>query len=298
MFANFIKIIPVLIMFLLGFLSKKFKLFNDKDADRFLNFTLYIALPALTITSITELKLNLNLLYLIFYPIVIILITYYPASLLAKKYKLPKTTFGTFLIGSLIINTGFVSTFIFAFFGEIGFGYYSLYDLGNSLMIYSFCYYQAIKYSGNDSSKLPIKKILAMPPIWGIIIGLVLNLCHVQLNNFVGHSLYYIGAPTMPMIIFSLGIYFSPKIKNWKLSFSVIALRMLLGLALGVIIVNMFNIQKPISDIVIICSSAPVGFNTLIFSEIENLDKKFAATIVSFSILLSLIFVSVYSFFI
>lgn len=295
--AYFVKIIPVLIMFCLGFISKKLKVFTSKDADRFLQLVLNVTLPALTIVSLTNLKLDLNLLYLILFPLAIVLITFIPANYITNKLKVSTKTKGSFLIGSLIINTGFVSTFIYAFYGEAAFGYYSLFDLGNSFMIYIFAYFQAIRFSCKGKSQLPFLKVLSLPPLWGIAIGLIINKLPLELNPLMLDTLNYIGIPTMPLMIFSLGIYFHPRIANFKLTLGVLSLRMLLGFGLGMLIVGLFRLEQPISDIVILCSAAPVGFNTLIFSELEELDKEFAATIVSLSLFISFIFIFAYSYF-
>jgi len=40
--------------------------------------------------------------------------------------------------------------------------------------------------------------------------------------------------------------------------------------------------------VVLTCSALPVGFNTLIFADRENMDRSFAATMVSVSTLISL----------
>jgi len=294
----FVKLIPVLIMFSLGFVSKKLNIFNKKDADRFLQLVLNITLPALTIVSLSNLIITIDLLYLVILPIVIVLLTFIPTYIICRELKISQSRKGTFLLGSIIINTGFVSTFIYAFFGQSAFGYYSLFDLGNSVMIYLFAYYQAIRYSSKKGSRLPIKKILSLPPIWGIVIGLGINFLPINLNQLPISVLDYIASPTMPLIIFALGIYFHPKLANVKLTLEVISLRMGLGFLLGMLIVHLFRLEQPISDIVLICASAPVGFNTLIFSELEELDREFAATIVSFSLILSLLFITFYSYFI
>jgi len=39
---------------------------------------------------------------------------------------------------------------------------------------------------------------------------------------------------------------------------------------------------------VVVCSALPIGFNTLIFANLENMDREFAATEVSISILIAL----------
>jgi len=293
----FMKLIPVITMFLVGYLTRKLKIFSSKDADRLLQLVLNITLPALSILSLAQLKIETNLLYIVLYPFIIVLITFLPANFITKRLSVSQKTKGSFLVGSLIINTGFVSTFIFAFFGKEGFGYYSLFDLGNSFMIYFFAYYQAIRYSEKQDSKLPIKKMLALPPVWGVMVGLILNLVGINLSAPIASTLEYIGNPTMPLIIFSLGIYFNPKLNNLKLVLSVLFFRMVLGFLLGLAIVKFFHLTSIIKHITLICATAPVGFNTLIFSELEELDKEFAATIVSFSLIIAIIFITVYSIF-
>jgi len=68
------------------------------------------------------------------------------------------------------------------------------------------------------------------------------------------------------------------------------------GLALGLALSWVFGLEGIVRDIVIICSSAPVGYNTLVLSSLENLDKDFAASLVSISLILGIIYVPLLMF--
>jgi len=61
-----------------------------------------------------------------------------------------------------------------------------------------------------------------------------------------------------------------------------------LGLLLGWLLTLIFGITGMTRTIIIASSSTPVGFNTLIFANLEKLDREFAANLVSFSILIAL----------
>lgn len=64
---------------------------------------------------------------------------------------------------------------------------------------------------------------------------------------------------------------------------------MFLGLALGFIFVTIFNLEGINKIIILIASASPVGYNTLTFASLEKLDKEFASSVISYSILTGII---------
>jgi hypothetical protein len=69
-----------------------------------------------------------------------------------------------------------------------------------------------------------------------------------------------------------------------------------LGLLLAFIFVTIFNLEGVMKAVVLVCAGSPVGYNALVFSTLEDLDKEFAANLVSFSILTGLIYVPILLF--
>ena len=57
---------------------------------------------------------------------------------------------------------------------------------------------------------------------------------------------------------------------------------------LGIALALIFNLQGITRSVVVVCGALPIGFNTLIFANLENMDREFAATEVSISILIAL----------
>lgn len=287
----FLKVLPVILIFILGFLLKKVKLLKKANADLFLKLVFYVAVPALVIVAITNIDLSLDLIYLPITSALIILITFIVSFFIGKLLHLENKSLGVFLIGSMIINIGFTLPFVIAAYGSEGLARITLFDFANGFLVFTFIYYFAVKYGGSKKdSKAMIKKFVLSPPIWALIIALVINLTGLQLPEVANSFFEILGGMLIPLVMLSLGIYFSPKIVKFvPLSLSII-IRMFFGLFLGFVFVKLFALEGLTRVIVLVGSASPVGYNTLTFSSLEDLDKEFAASLVSYSILIGLIF--------
>jgi len=284
-----VRIIPVILIFILGYVLQKTKLLRKEDADLFLRLLFYVSLPALIVLSITKLRLSLDLICLPIIAALIIIITFLIASFGGRLLRLQKASFGVFLTGSMIMNMVFVFSFVIAVYGEEGLARASIFDFSHGLLVFTFVYYVACRYGRNPrDSRIMIKKFVLSPPLWALMIGIILSVTNLRIPAIASNFLQIVGALTTPLIMLSLGIYFSPKIVNFVPLCSVIIVRMFFGLLLGFFFVTLFHIEGLNRSIVLISSAAPVGYNTLTFSSLEKLDTEFAASLISFSILIGM----------
>jgi predicted permease len=287
--AFFLKVLPLILAFFFGVFLKRVKLMHKDDAPIILRFVLAATLPALSLLSILKVHLTLDLLYLPFTAVAMIVLIYAVAWWVGRQLKLPQATFGSFIVGCMIMNTAFSLPFFMAMFGVEGFARASLFDIGNSFLIFTFVYFNAIKYGDNGNrDKIDWAKFLKLPPLWGLAIGLVIRAFHWRVPELGINFLNLIGQPTIPLIMIALGLIFEPRIKRPGAVFSAIGIRMGLGLLLGWLLTLVFGIEGMTRTIIIASASTPIGFNTLIFSNLENMDREFAASLVSISILIAL----------
>jgi predicted permease len=190
------------------------------------------------------------------------------------------------------MNIGFTLPFFITAYGKEGLVRASIFDFGNGLLAFTFVFYLACKYGDNKrDSKSMLKKLLYSPPLWALIISIILNLIHIKIPSFGINFFQLLGNMTVPLIMLSLGIYFSPRIVKLNALSSVIFIRMFIGLLLGLLFVYLFDLTGLNKIIVLIGASAPVGYNTLTFASMEKLDKEFAASIISYSILIGIILI-------
>lgn len=286
-----IKIIPLILSFFLGIIFKWLRLLSKDDAPVLLRLVLTITLPALTILSIYRAQLSADMLLIPLSALLVVFCMYGISSLAGNVLKLPKTTFGSFLVGTMIMNTSYALPFFLARYGNDGFVRASLFDMGNTFLIFTFTYYNAIKFGDNSKSdKVDWSKFLRLPPLWAMILAFIIKGVRLPLPQVSISFLELVGNPTAPLIMIALGLYFEPQLKHMSKALVAIFIRMGLGLCLGLILSAIFGLEGITRTVVIVTSATPIGFNTLIFANLENMDREFAATMVSISILIALFY--------
>lgn len=273
------------IIFFLGYFTKVIKLIKEKEADLFLKIVFFVSLPALIIFSISSIKLSWELAVFPFLSFLVVLITYFISSAVAKRLKLERSYSGVFLAGTMIMNTGFILPFVIMFYGQEGVARLALFDFGNIVMTFGFVYYLTCRYSKKgEGSKEIIKKIILAPPLWALSIGILLNLSPFDISFRIARTLYFIGLSAIPLVLFSLGVYFNPRFSRKFLLFYGAFIRIFLGFVLGFLLVKIFGFLGISRVIILLACSAPSGYNTLVFSSISGLNKEFASDLISFSI--------------
>ncbi|MFX0121197.1 MAG: AEC family transporter [Promethearchaeota archaeon] len=291
----FVVVFSIIILFLLGILLRSANILKQEDADVFLKIVFYVSLPALILSTLPAVVINLNFFILPIIASVIIIITFMVSSILIRHMNLEEKTKGAFVVGTMIMNLGFNIPFILGVYGHEGFARASFFDIGNIVLTLSLTYYIAQRY-GSDNSKKKIsflnKKLLTSPPLVALIIGISVNFSGISFDSSINYLLELLSGLLTPLLMLSVGIYFNPKLDRIVPIFQVITLRMGWGLILGVFFALLLGLDDLTTKIVLISSAAPVGFNTLTFASLEELDKEFAANILSFCIPLGIVTIS------
>ncbi len=292
----FLDLVPIIIIFIAGAVLKRLNIFKKEDGDILLKVIFYFTLPSLIIFSITKVKLSGEMIFLPITAIWIVLITFFVSFFISKKLNLENKSLGTFLVGSMIMEISFTLPFIITAYGQEGLARIVLFDIGNTIMTFSFVYFIACKYGKNNNSKILLKKIFLSPPLLASLFAIVLNITNVQLPLLVDNTATIIGNLTIPLMMFSLGIYFNPNLSKILPTSLAVFVRMFIGLISGLILIKIFNLEDLNKIIVIVASAAPICYNTLTFSSLEELDKEFAANLISFSILIGFILIPLLMF--
>jgi predicted permease len=294
MSAVLLKILPVIAIFILGFFLKKGGLLRREHGALFLKLVFYAAFPALLLNSVSGVELVRELAFLPVIAVLIIFITTTAAYFAGKLFHLERTSYGVFLISSVIMNLGFTYPFFIAAYGDEGLARATLFDFGNGLLVFSFVFYLACRYGGHKKDGLSMaKKVVLSPPLWAFLTAVTLNLLDVRIPGPVTEFCSLLGQMTVPLIMLALGVYFSPKIvKPGPLS-AVILIRMGFGFLLGLMFSALFHLEGLNRSVVLIGASAPVGYNALTFSSLEKLDEEFAASVISWSILIGILLIPV-----
>jgi len=243
--------------------------------------------------------LNSRLLYIPLLPLAVMAFTYVLARLVLAVKPQSRKTAGTFLIASMIMNTGFTLPFFYAGFGNDGFTKAILFDIGNSFLIFTWVYFVAVKagaVEGHSKLKM-LTKTLLLPPLWALILALILKQSALAVPSPLLSFFKIAGEPTIPLIMIALGLYFEPSLKFFAKSLTAMSIRLLGGLLIGLVLMKLLPFDSVTRIVVIASAAAPVGYNSLVFSNMEELDVEFAATTVSLSILSGIVYIPLLFYF-
>lgn len=282
----------LIVLFIVGFAGRRMGWLTPAHGGKMLNLVMTVGLPALFIADVSRLPLNAEAFALPLVAMAVMLITFAVAMLLARAWRLPRASFGSFVISSMAINNGFLFPFVIAGWGSAAFAQLALFDLGNAIMNCTLIYAVAAIFGGHAAGPAAIaRRVFTFPPLWGLAIALTLNLSGWRLPDPVPLVLGTAGRLILLLVILALGILFDPRLARGRLVPAAVALRIGLGLALGVGAVELLGLEGLMRQVVLLGCAAPIGFNVVVIANREHLDRELAASAASLSVLLGLIYV-------
>lgn len=287
-----LQILPLLLIFLIGFALKKAKMLSSDDGSVLLKLIFFAGVPALIFVSILKVKIDASLIWLCFFPFVITLITLGVIYLLRRSLlkKINTKTFGALVAGAVVMNTGFLLPFVEHLYGAEGLARLAVIDAFNALVTFGLVYAVIVRIgSDRPDKKFILKKLLIAPPIWALCIAIALKFLDVSPPTVVMDTLGTVAKLVGPVILIALGLKFSLKIKEPKLLLIPLVLRFGLGALIGLAFVKLLHLEGLTAQIALFASIAPTGFNSITFSELERLDVEFAASQVSIALIFALL---------
>jgi len=292
MYQSIQQMVPLVSIILIGYLLKRTKLLKSDDGSTLLKIIFYTGTPALIFISILKISIDRSLFLLALVPILIVTIS----ALLMYGLRIsllsdiPRKTFGAIFCAATIMNTGFLIPFIEKLYGSEGLARLAIIDGFNGLIVFSLVYASAASY-GSEKPQINyiVKKLLISPPIWALILGLIVKSLSVTPPLLVLDTLGTIAKIVSPAILLALGLKFTPRVSLPKLLPIPIIVRFAVGGLLGLLLVNIFDLTGVSRSVVLLASIAPSGFNTITFADLEKLDTKFAASAVSIALIVAII---------
>lgn len=252
------KLLPIIVLLLIGYLLKRRKTFSDYVVDDLKKILLTIALPAVLFDAFSTMKLQLSYTFLFFMIFLYCAVLYGIGVFLNWKFAtlFPyKNTKG--------YMTGFE-------FGMIGVGLFSalwgmdqlwvimLIGLGHELFIW---FFYATLLSKSMDEKVTIKDTLLQfiktPTILAIVLGIICNVAGVRTimeGEIWGRGIIsvieFLKPLTSPLILLVIGYTMTFTIKNASKILWFLAVRMILVLGLGgLVLVILHRFLQPIDPL-------------------------------------------------
>ncbi len=134
-----------------------------------------------------------------------------------------------------------------------------------------------------------LKEMIRSPLIWAILLGFGFNIGNVQVHNSLLGAMKFCGDAAPPLATFAIGI----TLNRYKLSLNSavivgIFLRMVLGLAFGMLAASIFGFSGQGAVVVSVASGLPSAVFSVVLPLRYGVDSKFASSVLVLSTLLSL----------
>ena len=282
-----------LAMIIFGYLIKKYNYVTEKEGKTISRFLMHTTFPALMVVSTMRIKLESSLFLIPFLTLAFGSTMLLIAWFVFRKY--PNDMRGLLTMGAGGLNTGlFAFPIIEGIWGRDALVYAIMFDIGNTVVVFGLVYsignYFAKKGESTIDFQVILNKVIRLPPLQGMAIGLLINVLHIPVPNICVDFLDVLAKGNKPIVLLLMGIYLSFELDRkqvWAVG-KVLIIRYICGfLAVAMI----YNILPPSLEqsILIVCVVLPVGLIILPFSDELHFDSRVAALLVNMSLLVSFV---------
>ena len=258
-------IVSIIVMILIGALSKRIGLLKEEDVETLNNIVINISLPCMIFNALYTAdvsllpRLSILTVYMLITSLIVGVLTY----LLLKSFVWDKRKIWSMVIVVVLGNTGFLGYPITqGIFGNEGMIRAVFCDISTSIIFVTLSFILILIFDGEI--RVALKKIITFLPLWSIVLGILLNIFSVPITSLGSTVVSYLAGATIPLIMISLGL--SLNLEGLKNHFKEVGLASIIKLviypliALGVLsLLNITGFEHTIGFIEATMSSAMIG---------------------------------------
>ncbi|MGC8764474.1 MAG: AEC family transporter [Brevinematia bacterium] len=290
MISIFLKvIIPVIIIFLIGFIfGKKF----SPDQKSFSSVSIYILTPCLVFISLLESNefFKISTLKIFTSVTILIIITYILVELISRIFRIKKELKTILLLTLILPNTGNYGMPVI----EYAFGKEALPIASILLIIYIFFTNTlGIYIASNEKNdyKSAFKNVLKIPVFYAMLLAIILSFFKIKVPEQLLAPIRSIGYSAIPVNLLLVGINLSNvKIDRGVLKVVVISLIKLIVIPVaGFVILKIFGIEGMAFKVSITQIAMPSAIYSSILATHFEGNEKLASEVVLISLLMSML---------
>jgi predicted permease len=286
-----LKLLPVVIGIAAGFSLRRVGLVDQRDGETVFKLVFYVFLPAIMFTSLSRVRIEGRLTIYPAAAVVMVAIGYLVGRVVAARSGCDPVATAVVVSGCMVVNTGFQLPFVQVLYGVDGVARIAAFDLVNTTTTFTVAYLVAARANpGHEGRTLLLGRLAKSPALYGIALGLLVNLTGVTVPTAIADPLAAFGGVTPLLIPVGIGILFEPLAGGrLRLAGLLVAARIAAGLAVAVAIVGVLGLSGMDRTIVLLIGAAPLAFAIVTFASLEDLDVRLATSALSLSLLASLV---------
>jgi len=240
-------ILPVLLLFLLGFLLQKTRFFTEASVTDVKKIVSTIALPALLFQAFASINIEIKYLLLVLVIFLACLLMLVLGRMAARMLRINSPYFVFLMSGFEMGMLGYA--LFLSLYGEQHLGKIALVDLGQVLFVFFVLMALLIRErDGVQSTAMLLRQFITSPVILAIFAGLLASLFSPLVDpspilDTLGRFVSMVASLTVPLIAITIGYGIHIKREGLLLSLKTIAVRKILLIVLALAI-NHFIIDS------------------------------------------------------
>lgn len=292
MFDVLIKALGFIIVIIIGFLLKQFKILKKEDGFTLATIIMNVTLPCALFSNANGIVINGAMIVLIIMGIVLNLLMVAVGYFVSKGKPAP--TRAAFMINCSGYNIGnFVLPFVQAFFPGMGVAYLCMFDVGNALMGLGGTFAIASSVVSSDQKltvKSVVKKLFSSIPFDVYIVIFFLALFKIKIPAPVLSITDFIGAGNGFLAMLMIGMLLEIKISHndFKDLISILSYRLLGNVLLMLLCFFLLPLPLLARKILVISIAAPISTVSAVFTRQCKYEGEVAAVANSLSILIGI----------
>ena len=202
----------------------------------------------------------------------------------------PKKTRWTLVGTSALFNSGFLGyPVVLGVFGAAGLVRAAFYDMGSTILFLCLGILFILIFGGKYTSI--IKRTVLFPPLWGIILGIIANIFHLNPGFIPLNVLTYLSGAAIPIIMISLGLSLEAGgLKNYFYAASfVTSIRLMISPLIAIFMIYILGLHGLEGTVTVVEAGMPSAMLSLVLAASYNLDINAAAACIFLSTVVSMI---------
>jgi len=129
-----------------------------------------------------------------------------------------------------------------------------------------------------------IKRVVALPPLWGVAAGMAVQIGNVPVPQLVLDSAMLMGKAVIPIMIFTVGLALDfHDVKRLPIAFPALAIKLVFAPAMALGMGSLLGMTKPVLKATVMEGAMPVMVLSLLIADEFELDVPLAAACITVS---------------
>lgn len=260
----FLIILPVLIVFLIGYIGQKLINFDIRTISK---VSLYLMSPFLAFRTFYTTALTMDYLYICLFASLLILFLFIITWIWARFLKAERSEVSAMMLGAVFMNSGNYGAPVVLFaLGSPGFHVAVIIMVLHSLFMNSLgIFFAAIGGKGKATVRQALKNVFQMPVLYASIFGIVLQLIQVHVPEAIMNGVDLVADASIPLVMLVLGMQLAAISKTrvqYRFVTSVSFIRIIISPLVATAILWFMPLSDLIKSVLIIQAAMPAAANT------------------------------------